>query len=122
MFGAKPKTTRIVEFLIEQHLSNPDFEAIGLEIAQAVGLSPATTYPILRRLERGKIVLTRDVAPSEDEINTAKAANKRLPPPKTYFRINPDQLGSIRQQLAEQREQTSRQARQLPGQTAPGIA
>ncbi|MER6471517.1 hypothetical protein [Streptomyces collinus] len=103
-------TLLVVMLLIERHLADPESESWGFDVAKATGLQAATAYPILRRLERAGWLLSRDEETNERE-------SGRATPPRTYFRINPPQLGEIRQELAEYEARQRSAGATLPGRS-----
>jgi hypothetical protein len=110
-------TLLVVNLLIQRHLADPRSESWGLDVAKALHLSAASTYPILRRLQRAKWLLDRDEKPDEQQLERGR-------PPRTYFRINPEKLGEIRQALAERdARQRAKQssARQAQGSRVTGV-
>ncbi|MER6433222.1 hypothetical protein ABT272_36690 [Streptomyces sp900105245] len=109
-------TLLVVMLLIERHLADPESESWGFDVAKATGLQAATAYPILRRLERAGWLLSRDEETNE------RAANGRATPPRTYFRINPPQLGVIRQELAEYEARQRSAGATLPGMSSRATA
>ncbi|MFF7566588.1 PadR family transcriptional regulator [Streptomyces pseudovenezuelae] len=86
-------TTKVLTLLLNRHLEDSESESWGYDIATATGLGVASVYPILRRLERAGWLLSRDEDPGE-------ARNDKVRPSRTYFRINPEHLGEIRQEMA----------------------
>lgn len=86
-------TTKVLQLLLARHLEDSKSESWGYEVATEIGLGVASVYPILRRLERAGWLLSRDENPGE-------ARNESVRPPRTYFRVNPEHLGAIRQELA----------------------
>jgi hypothetical protein len=86
-------TTRVLNLLVDRHLNDSASESWGYDVAAGTGLGTASVYPILRRLERAGWLLSRD----EGSVDARTGGNR---PPRTYFRINPEHWGAIRQELA----------------------
>ena len=99
-------TTAVLKLLIERHIADKDSESWGHEVAEATGFMTATVYPTLRRLERANWVLARD----EGCIDVLTHGSQ---PPRTYFRINPGHIGSIRQEIAQASMAVPRSLRRL---------
>lgn len=83
----------VTRYACRHHVGDPSFEFYGLQAAEELGYGPGSIYPVLRRLERAGWLLQREEEPSEPR--------KTGRPPRTYFRINPANLGAIRQRVAE---------------------
>ncbi|MFF0094603.1 PadR family transcriptional regulator [Streptomyces canus] len=83
----------VTRYVCERHMADNGFEFYGFEAADALNYGPGSIYPVLRRLERAGWLLSRD---EQDDEPREKGR-----PPRTYYRINPDNIGAIRQRVAE---------------------
>ncbi|MFJ3763092.1 hypothetical protein [Streptomyces sp. NPDC090080] len=94
----------VTRYVCEQHLADRNFEFYGLQAAEALNYGPGSIYPVLRRLVSAEWLLVRKEG--ADELRTKGR------PQRTYYRINPDQLGAVRQRVAEidVRERSSRRS------------
>ena len=92
----------VTRYVCEQHLADRNFEFYGLQAAEALNYGPGSIYPVLRRLVTAKWLLVR--------VEGADEPRTKGRPRRTYYRINPDQLGAVRQRVAEldARERSSR--------------
>jgi DNA-binding PadR family transcriptional regulator len=106
-----------VTFLLDLFRRDQAEDVTGIEIAEATRISVATTYPVLRRLERAGWLLARDELPDENPMERGR-------PPRTYFRINPQFKTEIQQELAEAdaRQRAKGSARATRRTSSPGGA
>lgn len=83
----------VTRYVCERHMADQDFEFYGFEAAEALNYGPGSIYPVLRRLERAAWLLSREEEDTEPR--------EKGRPARTYYRINPDNLGAIRKRVAE---------------------
>lgn len=104
----------VTRYVFEHHMQDSDFEFYGFQAAEALNYGPGSVYPVLRRLERAGWLLSREEQESEPR--------EKGRPPRTYYRINPDNIGAIRQRVAEldARQRSSRTERPV-GNPVPVI-
>ena len=74
----------VTRYACQHHVADPGFEFYGLQAAEELGYGPGSIYPALRRLERAGWLLRRE----EDSREPRETGR----PPRTYFRVNPDNL------------------------------
>ncbi|MFE6824828.1 helix-turn-helix transcriptional regulator [Streptomyces sp. NPDC057690] len=65
-----------------------------------IDVGPGTIYPILQRLTEGGWLISRDEQPTE--------AAGRPRPPRRYYRLNPDHVSALREELAAAYERRHR--------------
>ncbi|MFF0740650.1 PadR family transcriptional regulator [Streptomyces sp. NPDC004111] len=83
----------VTRYACEQHLADRNFEFYGLQAAEELHYGPGSVYPVLRRLEAAGWLLSRQEEAQEPRV--------RGRPRRTYYRVNPDQLGAVQQRVAE---------------------
>ncbi|MBV1939892.1 PadR family transcriptional regulator [Streptomyces sp. BV286] len=83
----------VTRYVCDRHTADPNFEFYGFQAADDLKYGPGSIYPVLRRLERAGWLLRRD----EQETEQRDVGR----PARTYYRVNPDNLGAIRQRVAE---------------------
>lgn len=96
-----PDTIRItmaVAQVLAALLEDPTAERYGLDLMRATGQPSGTIYPILVRLQRaGWVEATwEDVDPTQEGR-----------PPRRYYRLTPDAVGTARIELAALRQRLS---------------
>ncbi|MGW1966382.1 helix-turn-helix transcriptional regulator [Streptomyces sp. NPDC001935] len=75
-------------------------EVFGLELGMTIDVGPGTIYPILQRLTEGGWLISRDEEHAE--------AAGRPRPPRRYYRLNPDHIPALREELAAAYERRHR--------------
>lgn len=107
----------VARHLIARHTQDAEAELYGLEVSKELGYGPGTVYPVLRRMAGARWLLTREEDP--------EAPQREGRPPRIYYRVNPDQVGAIRQRLAEvdnrRRAASPQAAPSLAPATGPGL-
>lgn len=83
----------VTRYVCAQHQADPDFEFYGFQVADELNYGPGSIYPVLRRLVRAGWLLSREEQDTEPR--------EKGRPPRTYYRVNPDNIGAIRQRVAE---------------------
>lgn len=99
-----PRMTVQTQLVLQALLRNPRRELYGLELSEATGLLPGTTYPILMRLEGEGWVKSR-----WEKIDPH--AEKR--PPRRYYRLTADGATQASAALASARRPTNAALRDL---------
>jgi PadR family transcriptional regulator len=77
-------------------LEDPAKPSYGLELMKATGLPSGSLYPVLARLERERLVVSR-----REQIDPAAEGR----PARRYYQLTPDGLQTARYELAALAEQ-----------------
>jgi PadR family transcriptional regulator len=85
-----PATLRVLRVLID----SPSNEHFGLDIMRATGLSSGTTYPILKRLERERLIVGR-----WEDVDASELGRPR----RKLYRLTPDGVAAARAEMLDMR-------------------